>query len=392
MKKVKGLLLFLIISMFLVPNITHAAGNRAFVIGRNYGDGLNTTIDVNNATPILRAMGLGVVQSTDPAIDYMQGYEGSIKRMESDILFFSGHANSSLMHFYQSGGPSNRDFYIRNSVNSSNTVGLQSYDMNQVKLIVWGGCQTSAGNNSITKQSVDRGAKAAIGWNQSIQQGSHTEWFQKFWNASTMGTIESAKNSANSFSYSDNRVKDNKTYGNWYQNLRSLRSTSLNEDDREHNFNINISNMNDSEILNVIYDNIKESVDNNFDSKNYIVEINNSDETKIIDLVFVEKEIRTKLGFTIFIEDNMITKIYDNMKNIDVLELKNKLSINLQKNMYSISRITPFIDNNTFNIISTKEYNYYDDETNNIYHIINYELENIEDGTLHIKEFKTLLS
>jgi len=32
MKKVKGLLLFLIISMFLVPNITHAAGNRAFVI------------------------------------------------------------------------------------------------------------------------------------------------------------------------------------------------------------------------------------------------------------------------------------------------------------------------------------------------------------------------
>ena len=75
------------------------------------------------------------------------------------------------MHFYQSGGPSNRDFYIRNSVNSSNTVGLQSYDMNQVKLIVWGGCQTSAGNNSITKQSVDRGAKAAIGWNQSIQQG-----------------------------------------------------------------------------------------------------------------------------------------------------------------------------------------------------------------------------
>ena len=35
MKKVKGLLLFLIISMFLVPNITHAAGNRAFVIGRN---------------------------------------------------------------------------------------------------------------------------------------------------------------------------------------------------------------------------------------------------------------------------------------------------------------------------------------------------------------------
>ena len=80
------------------------------------------------------------------------------------------------------------------------------------------------------------------------------------------------------------------------------------------------------------------------------------------------------------------------MKNIDVLELKNKLSINLQKNMYSISRITPFIDNNTFNIISTKEYNYYDDETNNIYHIINYELENIEDGTLHIKEFKTLLS
>ena len=73
MKKVKGLLLFLIISMFLVPNITHAAGNRAFVIGRNYGDGLNTTIDVNNATPILRAMGLGVVQSTDPAIDYMQG-------------------------------------------------------------------------------------------------------------------------------------------------------------------------------------------------------------------------------------------------------------------------------------------------------------------------------
>ena len=207
-----------------------------------------------------------------------------------------------------------------------------------------------------------------------------------------MGTIESAKNSANSFSYSDNRVKDNKTYGNWYQNLRSLRSTSLNEDDREHNFNINISNMNDSEILNVIYDNIKESVDNNFDSKNYIVEINNSDETKIIDLVFVENEIRTKLGFTIFIEDNMITKIYDNMKNIDVLELKNKLSINLQKNMYSISRITPFIDNNTFNIISTKEYNYYDDETNNIYHIINYELENIEDGTLHIKEFKTLLS
>ena len=100
--KTKVLLSLTAISTIAIsPLGVSAAGNQALLLGRNYGSGeINTTFDVNNAQSALALTGKTLLANTNPTISWVKGSNGGTARMESDILFFSGHGNSSLMHFY----------------------------------------------------------------------------------------------------------------------------------------------------------------------------------------------------------------------------------------------------------------------------------------------------
>lgn len=103
--------LIAISAIALLPSNVFAAGNQALLIGRNYGSGnIDTTIDVTNAKNGLGALTFNYQDNTNPTISWMQGSNGSTKRMESDILFFSGHGNSSLMRFYDQNHTPGYDF------------------------------------------------------------------------------------------------------------------------------------------------------------------------------------------------------------------------------------------------------------------------------------------
>lgn len=69
--------------------------------------------------------------------------------------------------------------------------------------------------NNITSKSVSQGAKTAVGWTVSIGASSHSQWLSRYNNYLAAGyTVSQAVNYANSFSYTDNGVKNAKIYGN----------------------------------------------------------------------------------------------------------------------------------------------------------------------------------
>lgn len=109
--KTKILLLATITSITLSPLYVSAAGNQALLVGRNFGSGnIDTTIDVNNAQSALTFSGKTLLANSNPTISWIKGTNNGTARMESDILYFSGHGNSSLMHFYDANHTSGYDF------------------------------------------------------------------------------------------------------------------------------------------------------------------------------------------------------------------------------------------------------------------------------------------
>lgn len=404
MKLKKNILtsIILLAVFMLSPVGVLAAGNQALLVGRNYGsNNIDTTIDVTNARNGLGALAFNYQANTNPTISWMKGSNGSTKRMESDILYFSGHGNSSLMHFYDSNHTSGYDFYITTGSNSSTNVGLSSYNMSNVKLAVFAGCQTASGTSNITKSAQTKGAKKSIGWIPSIGASSHTAWLKNFWSkAGKEFLLSSAVSYADSFTYSDSGVKSHNQYGNWNQPLKtaSLNNETMSNiiiDNRNNSVSIDVTNYNESQILESIGTWIKENLDDKFDIANYAVEKTVQQDRTIFDLkLIINNEITTKLGYTIFVSDEKITNIFDNMNNKKGNEISNQVNsilqnkISIQSSRRVIDLANRDIDYNSFEIITQDSYKYFDDNNNKVYQVVRTELKNKNDGTFHVDEYK----
>lgn len=404
MKLKKNILtsIILLAVFMLSPVGVLAAGNQALLVGRNYGsNNIDTTIDVTNARNGLGVLAFNYQANTNPTISWMKGSNGSTKRMESDILYFSGHGNSSLMHFYDSNHTSGYDFYITTGSNSSTNVGLSSYNMSNVKLAVFAGCQTASGTSNITKSAQTKGAKKSIGWIPSIGASSHTAWLKNFWSkAGTEFLLSSAVSYADSFTYSDSGVKSHNQYGNWNQPLKtaSLNNETMSNiiiDNRNNSVSIDVTNYNESQIVELIGTWIKENLDDKFDIANYAVEKTVQQDRTIFDLkLIINNEITTKLGYTIFVSDEKITNIFDNMNNKNGNEvsnqvnsiLKNKISIQSSRRVIDLANRD--IDYDSFEIITQDSYKYFDDNNNKVYQVVRTELKNKNDGTFYVDEYK----
>lgn len=399
--KKKILTIILLLTVFMLSPVgVLAAGNQALLVGRDYG-GIDTSIDVTNAQSGLGPLAFTYQANTNPTISWMKGTNGSTKRMESDILFFSGHGNSSLMHFYDANHTSGYDFYITTGSNSSTNVGLSSYNMGNVKLAVFAGCQTASGTSNITKTAQTKGAAKSIGWIPSIEAPSHTAWLKNFWSkAGTEFYLSAAVTYADSFTYNDSRVKSHNQYGNWNQ---PLRTTSLNYetmsniviDNRNNSVEIDVTNYNETRIIKSIETWIKENIDENFDINSYEVEKTIQESRIIYDLkLVINDNIKTKLGYTIFVSDNKITNIFDNMNNNDDVEVKtqvnailnNKVSIQSSESIVKLANNN--IDYDNFEVVTQDSYTYFDDDNNKVYQVVRTELKNKNDGTFYVDEYK----
>ena len=83
--------------------VTQAAGKMAFSVGTNFGFfQIDTSSDATNARDLYAIAGYKSYSSTEPTVSIMKGkFKNGIKRMKSDILFFSGHGNFNLNYSQQ---------------------------------------------------------------------------------------------------------------------------------------------------------------------------------------------------------------------------------------------------------------------------------------------------
>lgn len=140
--------------------------------------------------------------------------------MESEILFFSGHANTDNIawNYKGNGGDYKTGVYMGYNLDSTTGykyAGLKSFNMNKVNLITFAGCKTALGTSNITKTAADKGVTTAVGWPDSIEASSHTTWLSRYSSQFTTGikTVKNAVDYANSFTYSDNLDMNAKIYG-----------------------------------------------------------------------------------------------------------------------------------------------------------------------------------
>ncbi|MBS4024334.1 MAG: hypothetical protein KGZ96_01520 [Clostridia bacterium] len=358
----KSLLSFFLAIILLINVVSaSAAAEYAYSIGTDYDAGLfdsdiDTSADATSAATDFSLAGYSSYYNTMPTYQYMRGNNPvGTPRMESSILFFSGHANYDNMAFnYQKkGGDYATGVYWDYNYDSSTTgykyAGIKSYAMTKVKLITFGGCKTALGTDNIAKRAVNLGAKATVGWPESIAASSHSQWLSKYTDKlGTGGTVKQAVDYANSFSYSDSLVKNAIIYGDSALKIKiatatatSLSSTVAeptldqskdgeavkgNEDielkikqdelkrkkfiSQEIKFDFN--NLNYDQIADYIVDNI----DKTFDLNNYNINlVNRKDGSGVIDLMQQVGEFKTTSGYTILIDDNKVQSVYNNKIN-----------------------------------------------------------------------------
>lgn len=369
-----------ILGLFLLLNssIVYASGNQALLVGNQYTDGLDTRIDATSAGSRLAPTKKTLITVTAPTISYIKGTHTNTKRMESDILFFSGHGNNTLMHFYNTSS----DFYITAGSNSSNTVGLSSYTMSNVKLVVFAGCQTANNSSSnLAKSANSLGAKATLGWIPSIQVGSHSLWLDRFWlKAATETHAQTALTYADSFSYTDNGVKSYRKYGTWNytagfksSGTSIYNSPLINKDKREHIVNISLNNNDlDRQIENAIIENI----DSGFNINMYSIYKTIRDDATIIDITLQNNDIKSTIGYVVFVENNKITKIYDNTNNMKMSKVYESMNTQIgsyqtnqsktNKNLFA--NAIKDIDTSLLEIVDQKIEKFYDENNNKIYY------------------------
>lgn len=320
--------------------------------------------------------------------------------MESDILFFSGHGNSSLMYFYDVNKTNDYEFYIKTGTNNSNSVGISSYNMKNVKLVVYAGCKTAEGTTNITKTTQTNGAKATLGWKVSIGANSHTQWLKRFWSKIPSSfQMSQALSYADSFTYADSGVKNHQSYGNWntgFSLLKNNETTNIgileNKIDERNNI-VNIYADSEEKIIKSVSQYISDNLNNKFSMKDYEIEKTIVDDKIIYDFkLLLNNEIKTSLGYTIFVYNNVITNIFDNVNyNLELQRTLNKIQISKQCNCnekQALNDANSRIDYTKWNVIEQKSFKYYDDIDNKIYNVVETELINKEDGTYYIDTYR----
>jgi len=364
MKKIRLLATLLMIVMTLGTFTAYASGgDYAYSIGTNYDAGLfdsdiDTSGDATYAATAFSLAGYSSYYNIKPTVSYMTGNNpAGNPRLESNVLFFSGHGNTDHMSFnYKKSGGNYATGIIQGNYWESPTTGykyagVEDYNMGSVELVVFGGCNTAKGSDNITNDVVQNGASAAIGWTASVSASSHSYWLERFVDELAAGsTVAQAKQYADSFNYNDSNVRNGYIYGDTslklsnavasnlknVQIVASVDFVELQNSEKTKNRKVEIekelriNSMKSVESGDLI--SLLNSEDASFSLDNYkIVEIE-SENSKIIEFIKLIDGCETNSGFTVFVKDELVTDIYKN--NIEKCNEKTEIkkpSINEKK-------------------------------------------------------------
>lgn len=386
-KKIVGLLLSAIMVMtILIPStVAHAAGTMAFSVGTDYGGlfGVDTSSDATNARDLYAIAGYSSYSSTQPTVSIMRGnFTNGTKRIQSDILFFSGHGNYDNVAFNYDGkgGDYMTGVYYGSDLDSTSGykyVGLNG-NMSSVKLVTFAACLTASNNDSnLAARAVNYGADTSVGWSSSVAAGSHSNWLARYNDKLATGsTVLEAVSYANSFTYLDSNVKDARIYGNRSQVIKLTKTASiLDEEANMNKLSVSVpvvatvnGEITQETIIDAVSNNISE-----FDSTNYDVQIHEiCDGCYTVDLVYYIGDVETNSCYTLTIVDNKIVSIIDNTVHFNMNEANaiiSSLDLDSDSEVMAKARIATNSESIKEADDQTIKY-YYDAETNSLKKVV----------------------
>ncbi len=340
MKTKNKIIIGLIVGIFLTPNIANA--KTASVVGCNYGLGQISTQGIAEyVTEKLSNMGYQLFNTYTPTRYKLEGQTVSGQHfIQSDVVYLEGHADSSTMTFYNCGGEKVGFNKMNNTIDLGSNgyyIGIGTRNLSNVKLAMLEGCETARGSNNISSQFVAYGAKSSIGWSTEINTFSAKSWLTRFWDKiNSGGTISEANDYANADWYTFSSIKNIVIYGNKNVKLNPIsysRSTLANNNSlvMKNEYIVNKKMENDINIT--IENTIKENVNSKFNLADYNnVKVSESNGKTIYDFGLEIDNVKVEIGYTVFVENGTISRIYDNTKGQSVDSIKKSIN-QLRKNV-----------------------------------------------------------
>lgn len=393
MKKIFSIITCICLTLFFsvsgIINVS-AATKYAFSVGTYYGsNNVDSTQHAQFVGAKLKSMGYNSYTVTIPKTDTFNAYIpfGFRFRMESDMLYFAGHANSEVMawnymgkggEYAQGIGMAEGDFC---DLQNFSFTGIGKFNLSKVDLAVFAGCETAKGTDNITKYANTFGAKASIGWKELIANMDVYYWTQRFYNHLADGyTVQQSITYANSFSdYLDSSIKGTQYYGSVNQTLNDVQNEMYNVNDKidmnlgkNYNYSLNKAKDMDKQI------NEKLSLINSkFNYNDFIVEKTSNNDNTIYDYRYTINGIKTNVGYTV-IEENGNINIIDNISQFDLdLSKSNKKELlnNLDKKINSKAVVEKALQKDTENLSNEsreiyKEYKFYDVKEDKLYYVV----------------------
>lgn len=179
-KKKINLLIAGILSILILNPSNVNAKLVAYSIGTKYNDGINTIQDAKNASEAYYSTGqYSSFYNGKPTYDYLTGANPNtnVPRMESEIIFFSGHGDYDHMPFnYEGkGGEYATGIYLgytgATASGGYKFAGVKSFNMNKVGMAVYAGCNTGKeGVTNIAEVTFTSGATVSMGGDMKLQQ------------------------------------------------------------------------------------------------------------------------------------------------------------------------------------------------------------------------------
>ena len=362
-----------------------AAGNLAYSVGCNYSygqhDDIDTSRDALKSCDYYALAGYTSRYSCNPSTTKLQQSFHGTKLMESDIIMLSGHGNAGGIYFNSEGQGGIFEFWVTNNQSANGCIIVQNYNMNNVKLFIFDGCETAAGNTNVARTVVNRGAKAGLGWTVSVGVDCMYEWKNKFNNCIALGyTIQAAINYANSFNYGDNTCKNYRLYGNGDLVLKHASSSSASELMTQMNYTATVKRPATKLRYDLIEDktaieNVLKNTFSNYAFADLQLDVARQDGGRAT-VTAIEKvgEYCTDNAYVLFYEDGKITEIFDRTSS------DNALSVQKAEQPFSVvsetDRQAAFasaaqkIDQTRFTISDQRARAFYERETGRRYYMV----------------------
>ena len=362
--KLKKMKCMMVAGLMLFPCTIFA--KTASVVGCNYGLGnINTTEIATYVAGRVSNMEYQIFNTNAPTRSILTGQPISGQYfLESDIVYLAGHADNGTMSFYNCGGEKvgiNKINQDRDVGSEGYYVGIGRFNLSKVKFAMLEGCLTASGTHNVASQFVNFGAKSSIGWSTEINTFSAKSWLTRFWDKiNSGGTIAEANDYANSSWYTFSAIKNTNIYGNSSVRLNPLTYSAISNGSASYYNEYKVDKYSNN-VIDTITEAIKEKINKKFDINDFVVTKSISNEKEIYDIGLVVNNIKVNVGYTVFVQNNIVQKIYDNTYNQNINEIKENIKTMDKEKLEkaAMSNNTVIYDYKKNKLIEyTQQYNY----------------------------------